>query len=64
MTADNSTLFRRGGLEKSDAARIILKAISDYFVNVMQSSLKDVYFVLYDDESLNVYKDELAKLDV
>ena len=51
-------------MEKSDAARIILKAISDYFVNVMQSSLKDVYFVLYDDESLNVYKDELAKLDV
>ncbi|KAF0288528.1 Core histone macro-H2A.1 [Amphibalanus amphitrite] len=53
----------RGGLEKSDAARIILKAIHDYFVNVMASSLKDVYFVLYDDESVRVYKDELAKLD-
>ena len=53
----------RGGLEKKDAARIILKAINDYFVNVMHSSLKDVFFVLYDDESVSVYKDELAKLD-
>ncbi|XP_037083903.1 core histone macro-H2A.1-like [Pollicipes pollicipes] len=53
----------KGGLEKADAARIILRAIHDYFVNVMSSSLKDVFFVLFDAESLAVYRDELAKLD-
>jgi len=48
---------------KQVAAQTILKAISNYFVTVMSSSLKQVYFVLYDSESIGVYCQELAKLD-
>ncbi|XP_069123211.1 core histone macro-H2A.1-like isoform X2 [Argopecten irradians] len=51
------------GFPKQTAAQIILKAISNYFVTVMSSSLKQVYFVLYDMESIGVYTSELAKLD-
>ncbi|XP_021374533.1 core histone macro-H2A.1-like isoform X2 [Mizuhopecten yessoensis] len=53
----------RAGFPKQTAAQIILKAISNYFVTVMSSSLKQVYFVLYDMESIGVYTSELAKLD-
>lgn len=53
----------RAGFPKQQAAQIILKAISNYFVNVMSSSLKQIYFVLYDMENIGVYTSELAKLD-
>ncbi|XP_013383980.1 core histone macro-H2A.1 isoform X1 [Lingula anatina] len=53
----------RGGFPKQTAAQIILKAINNYFVTVMSSSLKQIYFVLYDMESIGVYTSELAKLD-
>lgn len=53
----------RAGFPKQHAAQIILKAISNYFVNVMSSSLKQIYFVLYDMESIGIYTSELAKLD-
>uniref|UniRef100_T1ITF6 Macro domain-containing protein n=1 Tax=Strigamia maritima TaxID=126957 RepID=T1ITF6_STRMM len=53
----------RAGFPKQQAAQIILKAISNYFVNVMSSSLKQIYFVLYDMESIGIYTSELAKLD-
>ncbi|XP_064600790.1 core histone macro-H2A.1-like isoform X2 [Liolophura sinensis] len=53
----------RAGFPKQTAAQIILKAISNYFVSVMSSSLKQVYFVLYDMESIGIYTSELAKLD-
>ncbi|KAK2160739.1 hypothetical protein LSH36_127g06062 [Paralvinella palmiformis] len=53
----------RAGFPKQTAAQIILKAISNYFVTVMSSSLKQIYFVLYDMESIGVYTSELAKLD-
>ncbi|KAG1663297.1 Core histone macro-H2A.1 [Nymphon striatum] len=53
----------RAGFPKEEAARTILEAISGYFVNVMSSSLKQIYFVLYDIESIVVYTTELANLD-
>lgn len=48
---------------KQLAAQTILKAISNYFVTVMASSLKQIYFVLYDMESIGIYTIELARLD-
>lgn len=53
----------RAGFPKQQAAQTILKAISNYFVNVMSSSLKQIYFVLLDHESIGIYTTELAKLD-
>ncbi|XP_071954511.1 core histone macro-H2A.1-like isoform X2 [Antedon mediterranea] len=53
----------RGGFPKQAAAETILKTISNYFVSKMASSLKQVYFVLYDKESIGVYTSELAKLE-
>ncbi|RDD46936.1 Core histone macro-H2A.1 [Trichoplax sp. H2] len=49
---------------KLTAAQIILRSIAKYFVGVMSSSLKEVYFVLWDEESINIYTSELNKLDV
>lgn len=48
---------------KQTAAQTILKAISNYFVSVMASSLKQIYFVLHDAESIGCYTLELARLD-
>ncbi|XP_048763882.2 core histone macro-H2A.1-like isoform X2 [Ostrea edulis] len=53
----------RAGFPKQTAAQIILRSISNYFVTCMTSSLKQVYFVLYDTESVAVYTSELGKLD-
>ncbi|XP_046392887.1 core histone macro-H2A.1-like [Ischnura elegans] len=53
----------RAGFPKQQAAQTILKAISSYFVNVMSSSLKQIYFVLKDMESIGIYTAEIAKLD-
>eukprot|EP00301_Raphidiophrys_heterophryoidea_P000432 c10215_g1_i1.p1 GENE.c10215_g1_i1~~c10215_g1_i1.p1 ORF type:complete len:144 (+),score=48.83 c10215_g1_i1:66-497(+) len=43
------------GYPKDEAARAILQAIDSYFQSIMSSSLKEVHFVLFDDESLDVY---------
>lgn len=51
------------GFPKQTAAQLILKAISNYFISTMDSSLKNIYFVLYDSESIGIYVHELAKLD-
>ncbi|BFZ18026.1 hypothetical protein BsWGS_21065 [Bradybaena similaris] len=51
------------GFPKQTAAQIILAAIRDYFSTAKLSSLKQIYFVLYDVESVNVYTTELARLD-
>ncbi len=58
-----STFFFRNKLPKQETAEIILRAISDYFVSIMATSLKSVYFVLYDNESIAIYISELARLD-
>ncbi|EPY82106.1 core histone macro-H2A.1 isoform 2 [Camelus ferus] len=51
------------GFPKQTAAQLILKAISSYFVSTMSSSIKTVYFVLFDSESIGIYVQEMAKLD-
>merc|ERR1719239_45032 len=52
------------GFPKQTAAQIILASIRDYFSSAAKtSSLKQIYFVLYDAESVNVYTTELARLD-
>ncbi|KAG8579136.1 hypothetical protein GDO81_010730 [Engystomops pustulosus] len=53
----------RNGFPKQMAAQLILKAISNYFVSTMSSSIKTVYFVLFDSESIGIYVQEMAKLD-
>ena len=55
--------FCRNNFPKQTAAQTILKAISNYFVTAMSSSLKQIYFVLFDMESIGVYTMELAKLE-
>ncbi|XP_015778074.1 PREDICTED: core histone macro-H2A.1-like, partial [Acropora digitifera] len=65
----NITLFyflllqSNNSFPKQTAAQTILKAISNYFVSVMASSLKQIYFVLHDAESIGCYTLELARLD-
>ena len=56
------TRHSRNGFPAQSAAQLILKAISNYFVSVMASTIKQVYFVLYDEESVAIYTNELAKL--
>ncbi|XP_025083826.1 core histone macro-H2A.1-like isoform X1 [Pomacea canaliculata] len=53
----------RGGFPKQTAAQIILQSIRNYFSSTASSSLKQIYFVLYDTESVNVYTSELGRLD-
>ncbi|XP_060692803.1 core histone macro-H2A.1 isoform X2 [Hemiscyllium ocellatum] len=53
----------RNGFPKQSAAQLILKAISSYFVSTMSSSIKTVYFVLFDSESIGIYVQEMAKLE-
>jgi len=52
----------QNGFPAQSAAQLILKAISNYFVSVMASTIKQVYFVLFDEESVAIYTNELAKL--
>lgn len=56
-------LFHRNGFPKQMAAQLILKAISNHFVSSTSSSLKNIYFVLFDSESIGIYLQEMAKLD-
>lgn len=53
----------RNGFPKQTAAQLILKAISSYFISSMASSIKTVFFVLFDSESIGIYTHEMAKLD-
>ncbi|KAM9804274.1 core histone macro-H2A.2 [Neosynchiropus ocellatus] len=53
----------RNGFPKQTAAQLILKAISNHFVSSNSSSLKNIYFVLFDSESIGIYLQEMAKLD-
>ncbi|XP_781668.1 core histone macro-H2A.1 [Strongylocentrotus purpuratus] len=53
----------RAGFPKQIAAETILRTISHYFVSVMASSLKQIYFVLFDQESVEVYVTELNRLE-
>ena len=48
---------------KQTAAQTILKSIKDYFTSAVSSQLTQIYFVLYDMESIGIYTSELAKLE-
>lgn len=50
------------GWPKQLAAETILRSIKRYFQTVMASSIRQVYFVLYDKESVDIYTSELGKL--
>ena len=65
VTLDNHILLSltRNGFPKQTAAQLILKAISTYFVATMSSTIKTVYFVLFDSESIGIYVQEMAKLE-
>ncbi|XP_055517759.1 core histone macro-H2A.2-like isoform X1 [Leucoraja erinacea] len=54
----------RNCFPKHIAAQLILKAISNYFDNATSSSLKNIFFVLFDSESIGIYVQEMAKLDI
>ncbi|XP_076831317.1 core histone macro-H2A.2 [Brachyhypopomus gauderio] len=53
----------RNGFPKQTAAQLILKAISNHFVSATTSSLKNIYFVLFDSESIGIYLQEMAKME-
>lgn len=56
-------LSHRNGFPKQMAAQLTLKAISNHFVSSTNSSLKNIYFVLFDSETIGIYLQEMAKLD-
>ena len=49
------------GFPKVKAARRILRTIKKYFSTEI-SSIEEIYFVLYDQESVGIYKTELGRL--
>ena len=53
----------RNNFPKQTAAQTILRSIKDYFTSAVSSQLTQIYFVLYDMESIGIYTSELAKLD-
>jgi histone H2A len=57
------------GFPKQAAAQTILRAINAYFKNLSEKKINEaqpnqVYFVLYDPESVSIYTSELSKLDI
>ncbi|KAG8269169.1 Core histone macro-H2A.1 [Homalodisca vitripennis] len=53
----------RAGFPKQQAANTVLRSISNYFSSTLSSSVKQIFFVLWDMESIGIYTAELAKLD-
>lgn len=54
---------RRGGFPKQLAAQTILRAIAAYFKDNTATNLNQLFFVLYDQQSIGVYISELGKLE-
>ncbi|XP_025059328.1 core histone macro-H2A.2 isoform X1 [Alligator sinensis] len=55
--------WMRNCFPKQTAAQVTLKAISAHFDDTSSSSLKNIYFLLFDSESIGIYVQEMAKLD-
>ena len=55
-------MFSSAGFPKQTAAQTILAGLSKFFRQTTGSSLKQVFFVLYDPESVNVYTTELQRM--
>lgn len=64
VTSALLSLQHRNCFPKQMAAQVTLKAISAHFDDSSSSSLKNVYFLLFDSESIGIYVQEMAKLDV
>ncbi len=58
----NNLLFSSAGFPKQTAAQTILAALSKYFRQNATTNLQQVFFVLYDAESVNVYTTELQRM--
>jgi histone H2A len=56
--------FYRNNFPKQTAAQTILRSIKDYFTASVSSQLTQIYFVLYDMESIGIYTSEMARLDI
>lgn len=54
---------RRNNFPKQTAAQTILRSIKDYFTAAVSSQLTQIYFVLYDMESIGIYTSEMARMD-
>ncbi|CAF4531382.1 unnamed protein product, partial [Rotaria magnacalcarata] len=50
------------GFPKQTAAQTILAGLSKYFRQTATTKLQQVFFVLYDAESVNVYTTELQRM--
>lgn len=57
------SLPHRNCFPKQTAAQVTLRAISTHFDGTSSSSLKNIYFLLFDSESIGIYVQEMAKLD-
>jgi histone H2A len=55
-------IFSSAGFPKQTAAQTILAGLSKYFRQTTVNTLQQVYFVLYDPESVNVYTTELQRM--
>ncbi|OXB63867.1 hypothetical protein ASZ78_004162 [Callipepla squamata] len=53
----------RNCFPKQTVAQVTLRAISTHFDGTSSSSLKNIYFLLFDSESIGIYVQEMAKLD-
>ncbi|PIO32951.1 hypothetical protein AB205_0156750 [Aquarana catesbeiana] len=53
----------RNGFPKQTAAQVILRAISNHFGSSSSSTVKNIFFLLFDSESIGIYVQEMAKLD-
>lgn len=49
---------------KQTSAQTILRYIKNFYSTAIGSQMKQIYFVLYDMESIGIYTSELARLDV
>ena len=56
------SLSSSAGFPKQTAAQTILAALSKYFRQTATTNLQQVFFVLYDAESVNVYTTELQRM--
>ena len=56
------TFLSSAGFPKQTAAELILRTMGRYLRERPKSSLKQVYFVLFDEESVKVYISELERM--
>jgi histone H2A len=61
---NNEMMYSSAGFPKQTAAQTILAALAKFFrqTTTATTSLQQVFFVLYDAESVNVYTTELQRM--